>query len=60
MNHVKIGLELDKQELGKGLREDICKLVLSGDVSDFKLVGVDAFPKKMEIFFDVFHSSMEY
>ena len=59
-NCVEIGLELDKPELGKGLREDICDLVLGGDVSDFKFAGVDVFSNEMEIYLDVIHWSMEY
>ena len=59
-NHVEISFELDKPELGKGLREDICELVLGGDVSDFKFACVDVFWNKMEIYLDVLHSSMEY
>ena len=54
-NHVDIGLDL-----GKGLCEDICELVLGGDVSDFKFACVDVFSNKMEIYLDVLHSSMEY
>ena len=59
-NHVEIGFELDKPEFGKGLREDICELVLGGDVSDFKFACVDVFSNKMEIYLDVLHLSMEY
>ena len=46
-------------ELEKGLHEDICELVLGGDVSDYKFVCVDVFLNKMEIYLDVLHSSME-
>ena len=59
-NHVEIGLKLDEPELGKRLREDICELVLGGDVSDFKFAFVDVFSNKMEIYLDVLHLSMEY
>ena len=59
-NHVEIGLELDEPELEKGLREDICELVLGGDVINFNFADVDVFSNKIEIYFDVLHSSMEY
>ena len=59
-NHVEIGLELDKPKLGKGLHEDICELVLGGDISDFKFAGVDVLSNEMEIYFNVLHSSIKY